>query len=58
MTSPLSLLLTLPGGRRGFFLSVLSALARAVGVILIAEALVRTIVGSSAPVLCVSLGLL
>jgi ATP-binding cassette subfamily C protein CydCD len=55
---PLSLLFDLPNGRRGFALSVLSALARAVGVVLIAEAVARAIVGHSAPMLWVVLGLI
>lgn len=58
MSSPLSILLELPTGRRGFALSVFSALARAVGVVLIAEAVVRAIVGESAPALWVVLGIL
>ncbi|WP_209324708.1 thiol reductant ABC exporter subunit CydC [Brevibacterium renqingii] len=49
MSSPLSILLELPSGRRGLALSVSGALARAVGVVLVAEALVRALVGHSAP---------
>ncbi|WP_167196862.1 thiol reductant ABC exporter subunit CydC [Brevibacterium pigmentatum] len=58
MSSPLSILLELPTGRRGLALSVLSALCRAVGIVLIAEALVRAIIGHSAPGLWVVLGAL
>lgn len=58
MSSPLSILLALPRGRRGFGLSVLSALSRVVGIILIAEALVRAIIGGSPVTLWAVLGLL
>ena len=58
MSSPLSILLELPTGRRGLALSVLSALCRAVGIVLIAEALVRAIIGHSAPGVWVVLGAL
>ena len=58
MSSPLSILLELPTGRRGLALSVLSALCRAVGIVLIAEALVRAIIDHSAPGLWVVLGVL
>ena len=58
MSSPLSILLELPTGRRGLALSVLSALCRAVGIVLIAEALVRAIIGHSAPGMWVVLGAL
>ncbi len=58
MSSPLSILLELPTGRRGLALSVLSALCRSVGIVLIAEALVRAIIGHSAPGLWVVLGTL
>lgn len=58
MKSPLSILLDLPGGRRGFCLSLFSALARAVGIVLIAEALVRTIVGTTPVAVWAVLGLL
>ncbi len=58
MTSPLSILLELPSGRRGLGLSVFSALARAVGIVLIAEAVVRAIIGHSDPGVWVVLGLL
>ncbi|MGJ5725676.1 thiol reductant ABC exporter subunit CydC [Brevibacterium sp. H602] len=58
MSSPLSILLELPTGRRGLALSVLSALCRSVGIVLIAEALVRAIIGHSAPGLWVILGAL
>ena len=58
MTSPLSILLELPSGRRGLGLSVFSALARAVGIVLIAEAVVRAIIGHSGPGVWVVLGLL
>ena len=58
MKSPLRILLDLPGGRRGFCLSLFSALARAVGIVLIAEALVRTIIGASPAVDWLALGLL
>lgn len=58
MSSPLSILLELPTGRRGLALSVLSALCRSVGIVLIAEALVRAIIGHSAPGLWVVLGAL
>lgn len=58
MKSPLSILLDLPSGRRGFCLSLFSALARAVGIVLIAEALVRTIVGTSPVTVWAALGLL
>jgi ATP-binding cassette subfamily C protein CydCD len=58
VSSPLSILLELPTGRRGLALSVLSALCRAVGIVLIAEALVRAIIDHSAPGLWVVLGVL
>jgi ATP-binding cassette subfamily C protein CydCD len=58
VSSPLSILLELPTGRRGLALSVLSALCRSVGIVLIAEALVRAIIGHSAPGLWVILGAL
>ncbi|WP_166824213.1 thiol reductant ABC exporter subunit CydC [Brevibacterium limosum] len=58
MSSPLSILLELPTGRRGFALSVFSALCRAVGIVLIAEALVRAIIGHSTPGLWLVLGAL
>lgn len=58
MSSPLSILFELPRGRHGFALSVLSALSRAGGIILIAEALVRAIIGGSPTVMWVVLGLL
>ncbi|WP_210602404.1 thiol reductant ABC exporter subunit CydC [Brevibacterium oceani] len=58
MSSPLSILLELPHGRRGFALSVFGALARSVGIVLIAEAVARAIVGHSAPALWIVLGLL
>ncbi|SDS57111.1 ATP-binding cassette, subfamily C, CydCD [Brevibacterium siliguriense] len=58
MSSPLSILLELPTGRRGLALSVLSALCRSVGIVLIAEALVKAIIGHSAPGLWVVLGAL
>ncbi|MGC3021654.1 thiol reductant ABC exporter subunit CydC [Brevibacterium sp. FAM 24630] len=58
MSSPLSILLELPNGRRGLVLSVCSALSRATGIVLVAEALVRAIVGHSAPGLWVVLGIL
>src|SRR5699024_6559580 len=58
VSSPLSILLELPSGRRGLGLSVFSALARAVGVVLIAEAVVRAIIGHSGPGVWVVLGLL
>ncbi|WP_166972311.1 thiol reductant ABC exporter subunit CydC [Brevibacterium atlanticum] len=58
MSSPLSILLELPHGRRGFALSVFGALARSVGIVLIAEAVARAIVGHSAPGLWIGLGLL
>jgi ATP-binding cassette subfamily C protein CydCD len=58
VTSPLSILLELPSGRRGLGLSVFSALARAVGIVLIAEAVVRAIIGHSGPGVWVVLGLL
>lgn len=58
MSSPLSILLELPNGRRGLVLSVFSALSRATGIVLVAEALVRAIVGHSAPGLWVVLGIL
>lgn len=58
MSSPLSILLELPTGRRGLALSVLSALCRAVGIVLIAETLVRAIIDHSAPELWVVLGVL
>ncbi|MCI4010269.1 thiol reductant ABC exporter subunit CydC [Brevibacterium sp. ZH18] len=58
MTSPLGILLDLPQGRRGFVLSIFSSLARAVGIVLIAEALVRTIVGSTPVAVWVVLGLI
>nr|WP_276584384.1 thiol reductant ABC exporter subunit CydC [Brevibacterium permense] len=48
----------MPTGRRGLALSVLSALSRSVGIVLIAEALVRAIIGHSAPGLWVVLGAL
>lgn len=43
MSSPLSILLSLPRGRRSLLLAVTSAGARAIGIVFIAEALVRTI---------------
>ncbi|WP_025776747.1 thiol reductant ABC exporter subunit CydC [Brevibacterium sp. VCM10] len=58
MNSPLSILLELPTGRRGLALSVFSALCRAVGIVLIAEALVRAIIGHSAPGVWVVIGAL
>jgi ATP-binding cassette subfamily C protein CydCD len=58
VSSPLSILFELPNGRRGFSVSVFSALARSVGVVLIAEAVVRAIVGESAPELWLVLGIL
>ena len=58
MSSPLRILLDLPGGRRGLCLSVFSALARAVGSVLIAEALVRLIIGTSPVAVWAVLGLL
>lgn len=58
MSSPLSILFELPTGRRGLALSVLSALCRSVGIVLIAEALVRAIIGHSAPGLWMVLGAL
>lgn len=58
MTSPLGILLDLPQGRRGLVLSIFSSLARAVGIVLIAEALVRTIVGSTPVAVWVVLGLI
>ncbi|SMX75520.1 ATP-binding cassette, subfamily C, CydCD [Brevibacterium sp. 239c] len=58
MNSPLRILLDLPGGQRGFCLSLFSALARAVGIVLIAEALVRSIVGPSPIAVWAVLGLL
>ncbi|WP_231441306.1 thiol reductant ABC exporter subunit CydC [Brevibacterium zhoupengii] len=58
MSSPLQILLDLPGGRRGLCLSVFSALARAVGIVLIAEALVRAIIGTSPVGVWAVLGLL
>ena len=58
MRSPLRILLDLPGGQRGFCLSLFSALARAVGIVLIAEALVRSIIGSSPVAVWAVLGLL
>lgn len=58
MKSPLRILFDLPGGQRGFCLSLFSALARAVGIVLIAEALVRTIVGTSPLGVWAVLGLL
>lgn len=58
MSSPLSILLELPTGRRGLALSVFSALCRAVGIVLIAEALVRAITGHSAPGVWVVIGAL
>ena len=58
MSSPLSILLELPRGRHGFALSVLSALSRAGGIILIAEALVRAIIGGTPTATWVVLGLL
>lgn len=58
MKSPLRILLDLPGGQRGFCLSLFSALARAVGIVLIAEALVRSIIGSSPVAVWAVLGLL
>ncbi|MDN5661600.1 MAG: hypothetical protein L0G72_12625, partial [Brevibacterium aurantiacum] len=58
MSSPLRILLDLPAGRRGLCLSVFSALARAVGIVLIAEALVRLIIGTSPVAVWAVLGLL
>ncbi|GAA1952471.1 thiol reductant ABC exporter subunit CydD [Brevibacterium antiquum] len=58
MKSPLRILLDLPGGQRGFCLSLFSALARAVGIVLIAEALVRSIIGSGPVAVWAVLGLL
>ncbi|MGO2983459.1 MAG: thiol reductant ABC exporter subunit CydC [Brevibacterium aurantiacum] len=58
MSSPLRILLDLPAGRRGLCLSVFSALARAVGIVLIAEALVRSIIGTSPVAVWAVLGLL
>ncbi|WP_432788903.1 thiol reductant ABC exporter subunit CydC [Brevibacterium sp. K11IcPPYGO002] len=58
MSSPPSILLELPTGRRGLALSVFSALCRAVGIVLIAEALVRAIIGHSVPGVWVFLGAL
>ncbi|MCD1285153.1 MULTISPECIES: thiol reductant ABC exporter subunit CydC [unclassified Brevibacterium] len=58
MSSPLSILFELPRGRHGLALSVLSALSRAGGIILIAEALVRAIIGGSPTATWVVLGLL
>lgn len=58
MRSPLRILLDLPEGRRGFGLSIFSALARAVGIVLIAESLVRAIVDVSPLAVWAVLGLL
>ncbi|GAA1539958.1 thiol reductant ABC exporter subunit CydC [Brevibacterium picturae] len=58
MKSLLQILFDLPGGQRGFFLSLFSALARAVGIVLIAEALVRSIVGAGPVAVWAVLGLL
>lgn len=58
MSSPLSILLELPRGRQGFALSVFSALSRAVGIVLIAEAVVRGIIGPAPLTTWVVLGLL
>lgn len=58
MSSPLGILLSLPAGRRGLVLSVTSAAARAVGIVFIAEALVRTILDLGSLPLWIVLGLL
>lgn len=58
MRSPLRILLDLPEGQRGFCLSLFSALARAVGIVLIAEALVRAIIDTSPLAVWAVLGLL
>lgn len=46
MSSPLGIILDQPSGRTGLYLSLLGALARAVSLVLIAEAVARTITGA------------
>ncbi|WP_453984247.1 thiol reductant ABC exporter subunit CydC [Brevibacterium casei] len=58
MSSPLSILLSLPRGRRSLLLAVTSAGARAIGIVFIAEALVRTILDLGDVSLWVVLGVL
>ncbi len=58
MSSPLRILFDQPAGRRGMVVPVLSAVLRSVGIVLLAEAVVRAIVGSGDPVLWFSLALL
>ncbi|EKU47811.1 thiol reductant ABC exporter subunit CydC [Brevibacterium casei] len=58
MSSPLGILLSLPGGRRSLVLALTSAAVRAVGIVFIAEALVRTILDLGPVPLWVVLGVL